>query len=87
MFKKILRPLVVFVGLIVLFLIPNRANAAIQPDMPLAKVNSLEPFSPVNLNVFNSSLELTNESSNSLFAHLGCNCGICTQKSNQQQNL
>ena len=87
MFKNLLRLFTVFVGLMVLFVMPDRANASVQQDVPLAEVSSLESFSPVNLNVFNSSLGLANESSNSLFAHLGCNCGICTQQSNQQTNL
>lgn len=88
MFKKLLGLLSVFAGLIVLLVIPSRANAAIQSnDVTLAEVNNQVSFAPVNLNVLSPSLELTNKSSNSLFAHLGCNCGICTQQSNQQQNL
>lgn len=88
MFKKLLRLLSVFVGLVVLLAIPSRANAAVQSnDVTLAEVNNQVSFSPVNLNVFNPSLGMTSKSSDSLFAHLGCNCGICIQQSNQQQNL
>lgn len=89
MFKKLLRLLTVFVGLIALLVIPNKANAnaATQSDIPFPEVSSQASFSPVNLNVFNPSLELTNKSSNTLFDHLACNCGICTQASNRQQSL
>ena len=90
MFKNLFRLLTVFVGLIVLLVMPNRANAATQSDIALTEVNNQTSFSQVNqvnLNVFNPSLELLNKSNNALFAHLGCSCGICTQQSSQQQNL
>lgn len=85
MIKSILRLLAASASFIALLLSSNSAIAATTTDYPINRVET--PI--VNLNVISPNLQLIGNNSDSLLDHLGCSCGICTQRGNaaQSQNL
>lgn len=82
MLKNLLRLLAASTSLVTLLLFANTAVATTTDNFLPQTVNQLE-LQLVNLNVISPTLELTNQSNNTLLQHLGCSCAVCTQGINQ----
>jgi hypothetical protein len=77
MLKNLLRLLATSASLVALLLFANTALAASSIDNAQILTIKQSELQLVNLNVISPTLELTNQSHNSLLQHFGCSCPVC----------
>ncbi|MDJ0650833.1 MAG: hypothetical protein QNJ60_19230 [Xenococcaceae cyanobacterium MO_188.B19] len=86
MIRKLISIITAFASFIGLVLIGNNAMANPVENSTVTQESYTKVVKVVNLNVSSPFLELNNKTPISMLEHLGCSCGMCTQRTNNLES-